>query len=271
MPASERSLRITDAYRERLIALSDRMGAYAAQQWAQVAVEDLDRTHARWLVSTVAALEQAQRSGSLLTAAYVAAFMAAELNRRTMEVPQVDPGRWVGAADGQPLDVPLSKTLIGVKAAIKDGIAPADALSAQQHRAERLAVSATMAAPRRMLAEQIASDTRIVGWRRVTRGGCGACLALAAEGYTDREPLKVHDHCHCTAEPVIRDAADVARRPTGPEIFAAMNAAQQDQALGPAAAQAVREGRVAWRDLIATSPMKVGPDQVTQAPVTALI
>lgn len=271
MPANERSLRITDAYRARLITLSDRMGAYTAQQWRTVTLDDLDRSHAAWLAALVPALEQAQRAGTLLTAAYLAAFVASELGQATPDVRQPDPNRAFGAADGQPLDVPLGKTLIGVKAALKAGKSPAEALAEQQHRAERLAVSATMAAPRRVLAEEIASDSRIVGWRRVTRGGCGACLALAAQGYTDTEPLKVHDHCHCTAEPVIRDVEQMARRQTGPELFAAMSAAQQDQALGPAAAQAVREGRVAWPDLIATSPMKVGPDQITQAPVGALI
>jgi hypothetical protein len=271
MPASERSLQITDAYRSRLIALSDRMGAYTAQKWRSVSVENLDRSHAGWLASVVPALDQAQRAGSLLTAAYLAAFIASELGHATPDVRQVDPGRALGAADGQPLEVPLSKTLIGVKAALKDGKSPTEALAEQQHRAQRLAVSATMVAPRRVLAEEIASDSRIVGWRRVTRGGCGACLALAAKGFTDTEPLKVHDHCHCTAEPVIRDVEQTARRATGPELFVAMSAAQQDQALGPAAAQAVREGRVSWPDLVATSPMKVGPDQITQAPVGAAI
>jgi hypothetical protein len=82
--------------------------------------------------------------------------------------------------------------------------------------------------------------------------------------------MHVHAHCHCTQEPVVRDVPDRAPRATGPEIFHRMTAEQQDVALGPDAAQLVRQGRVAWPDLIATSPMQVGRDWLTQAPVEAL-
>jgi hypothetical protein len=65
-----------------------------------------------------------------------------------------------------------------------------------------------------------------------------------------------------------------APRATGPEIFARMTRAEQDQALGPAAAEAVRDARwrpVAWPDLIHTDPMTVGPDWISQAPDVALV
>jgi ApbE superfamily uncharacterized protein (UPF0280 family) len=104
----------------------------------------------------------------------------------------------------------------------------------------------------------------------VTRGGCGACLAAAAHAYA-HEPMRVHAHCHCTQEPIVRDVPDLAPRATGPEIFARMTRAEQDQALGPVAAEAVRDGSVAWPDLIHTDPMTVGPDWISQAPDVALV
>jgi hypothetical protein len=267
MPANERSLTLTDTYRDRLEQLSDRIGAYTAQRWQQtVTLDDLDASHALWLATTVAALTQAQRFGVRLTAGYLAAFLASELGGTPQPLAADDSP--VGLAeDGQPVDVPLSKTLIGVLAALKDGKPPEVALAEQSHRAVRLAASATIAAPRLALAGQIASHPEIVGWRRVTHGGCGACLASAAHGYAKHERMPVHPHCHCTQEPVIADAPDRVKRPTGPEIFAAMSREKQDQTLGPDAAQAVREGRVAWPDLIAVSPMVVGPDLITQATV----
>ena len=48
----------------------------------------------------------------------------------------------------------------------------------------------------------IREDPRTLGWRRVTRGGCGACLA-AADNTVQIGDLKVHPHCECTAEPVV--------------------------------------------------------------------
>jgi hypothetical protein len=271
MPGSERSLQITDLYRDRLALLSDRVAGMVMQRWqSTVTMNRLDEGHAQWLAATVAALEQAQRAGVNLTAAYLGAFIGSELARRVAESPRIEPGRFIGLAeDGQALDVPLSKTLIGVKAALKDGKPPAEALLEQAHRAVRLSASAVMSAPRAALQDQIVSHPMLTGWRRVTSGGCGACLAAASHPYSRHEPMHVHPHCHCTAEPVVRDVPDRAARATGPEIFARMTRAEQDQALGPAAAEAVRTGAVAWPDLIGHSPMVVGDDLLTQAPLAA--
>lgn len=270
MPASERSLRLTDTYRDRLAVLSDRIGAYTEMSWQRVTVRDLDRSHDEWLTSTVLALDQAQRAGVALTLAYLASFIASETGQRALELPRYDAQRALGfGEDGQPLGVPLGKTLIGVKALMKDGKSAEDALSETGHRAQRLAVGAVMAAPRTALADQVAEHPAIVGWRRVTRGGCGACLAAAAHAYAD-EPMRVHAHCHCSQEPIVRDVPDQFPRETGPEIFARMSRAEQDQALGSTAAQAVRGGLVAWPDLIQTQPMTVGNDWISQAPDVAL-
>lgn len=270
MPASPRSLQITDTYRDRLNGLADRLGALAEHYWQSVTLADLDRSHAEWLAITVAMLEQAQHAGVQLTAAYVAAFVASEQGVRVAEIPGADAAFAGLAADGRPLIEALEPTVITVKKALKDGKSPADALHEGMTKAARLASSAVMAAPRGALMSQIQTHPMIVGWQRVTRGGCGACLAAAARGYDKDHPLRVHDHCHCTAEPVVRDVADVAPRATGPEIFHRMTAAEQEAALGPHAAQLVRQGLVAWPDLIEVSPMKIGPDFITQAPVAAL-
>jgi hypothetical protein len=56
---------------------------------------------------------------------------------------------------------------------------------------------------RAALGDGIRTDERIVGWHRVTAGGCGACLAAATRTYATHEPLRVHDGCRCGAEPVV--------------------------------------------------------------------
>lgn len=269
MPGSERSLLITGAYRERLAALTDRMGAYVASTWATVRIEDLDRSHDAWAAAVTVALEQAQRAGVNLTLAYLSAFVASETGRRVLEVPAYEASRAVGFDEhGQPLGEPLSKTLIGVKSLMKDGKTAGEALTQTGARAERLASGIVMAAPRTAMADQIESDPRIVGWRRVTGGGCGACLAAASHPYAS-EPMRVHAHCRCSQEPIVKDVPDRVPRESGPEIFARMSRAEQDKALGPTAAQAVRDGAVAWPDLIQTDPMNVGPDWISQAAVAA--
>jgi hypothetical protein len=272
MPGSERSLEITDAYRARLAALTHRVGTFAAVTWQQaVNLDDLDGSHASWLATVTVALEQAQRSGVNLTLAYLAAFIASETGRRAVEIPAYNAAGVIGVSDtGQPLAVPLSKTVIDVKVALKDGKSPADALAGGEQRALRLAETAAMHAPRAALQDQIGTHPMLVGWRRVTAGGCGACMAAAAHGYSKGEPMHVHAHCRCSQEPVVKDVPDRAPRETGPDIFARMTRAEQDQALGPAAAEAVRAGAVAWPDLIGHSPMVMGPPMLTQAPLAAV-
>jgi hypothetical protein len=68
----------------------------------------------------------------------------------------------------------------------------------------------------------------------------------------------------------VKDVPDTAPRATGPEIFHRMTAEQQDKALGPTRRSLSGRADVAWPDLIATSPMQVGADWLTQAPVEAL-
>lgn len=271
MAASPRSLRITDTYRERLNALSDRLAALTDAYWQRVTLSDLDRSHAEWLALTVVMLEHAQQQGVHLTAAYLAAFVASEQGRWQAEIGLIDPFGYAGlASDGRPLAETLAPTLVTVKTALKFGKEPVDALAEGAHRATRLAGAAVMSAPRSALMDQIATHPEVEGWRRVTHGGCGACLAAAAHGYDRHQPLRVHDHCHCTAEPVVRNVPDSAPRATGPEIFHRMSRAEQDSSLGPAAARLVRQGLVAWPDLIAEVPMKIGAPGITQAPVEAL-
>lgn len=270
MPRSRRSLDITDRYRDRLNRLTAASAAHVQRQWQTIDPADIDATHAAWLAATVLTLEQAQRAGITLTVAYLAAYLTSEQGRRA-ELPTVNPVGLVGVAENDaPLADPLSKTLVGTFAAMKAGKTPQEALSEQGNRAGRLAASSVAHAPREALAQQIAEHPDIVGWRRVTHGGCGACLASAAGGYSKHERMPVHPHCHCTQEPVIADVPDLAPRPTGPEVFHGMTVAQQDAALGPEAAQLVRQGRVSWPDLIARSPMEDQADYITQAVITAV-
>jgi hypothetical protein len=265
MAHSPRSLQITDAYRDRLAALVGRFEAFTLRLWGNVHPADIDASHRAWLAAIVPAVEQGQRSGLHLTTAYLAAFIASETGRAPQAEPVAEAGLVGTAEDGDPIGAQLAKLAIAAKVAIRDGKTPDEALAEQGNRARRLVSSAVGHAPRQALADQIASHPEIVGWNRVTHGGCGACLASAAHGYAKHERMLVHPHCHCTQEPVIRDVPDLHPRPTGPEIFSGWSRERQDQALGPEAATLVRQGRVAWPDLIARSPMEAQADYITQA------
>jgi hypothetical protein len=270
MPASELSIRLTDAYRTRIALLQKRAGEQASGRWATVNLDDLDRSHAEWLAGTVATLELFQRAGVSLTLAYVSAFIASELNRAPAPPPA--PRATVGVTDdGRPLAEALITSLIAVKAALKDDKTPEQALAAGLVRAGRMTASAAIYAPRAELDEQLDAHPGIVGWRRVTFGGCGACLAAATGAIQqEREILRVHDHCRCTKEPVVADVAETTFRPTGRDIFGAMSAQAQDQLLGADKARLIRSGEVLFEALIAPVPQAIRPDGITEAPLEAL-
>lgn len=208
MPASERSIGITDAYRARIT----RLGELAARLPWTVSLQDIDETGGAWIARTAAQLTVLQGAGAQLAAGYVAAYVASETGRPLAPRPVDDSGAG-NADDGRPLTVALATALIAVKAALKRDHEPGDALRFGEDRARRMVASAAAAAPRVALTSAIVADEQIVGWRRVTRGGCGACLA-AADNAVRQGELKVHPHCECTTEPVLAGVRDTVLRPS---------------------------------------------------------
>lgn len=270
MPRSPRALQITDTYRNRLVTLRDRGAAAVAGDWAAIDMSRLDDSHAAWARRAAATLTTLQAAGVRLTAAYLTAFMRAELERPVALV-DIEPSRYAGIdRTGRPLAAALTPTIITVKKAIGTGVAPDDAIRRGLHQATRLAMSEAIAPARAALADTIRSDARIVGWQRVTGGGCGACLAAASRTYGDHEPLEVHDGCRCGAEPIIADVPQDTPRPTGPDLFDQLTSTQQDALLGPDKAKLIRDGHVAFSDLIEVNHMAAIPDQITEAPLAAL-
>lgn len=270
MPRSRQSLDVTDRYRERILALSEQASNVTRQAWLGVQQDKINESAGAWLTRTTALIEAFQRAGIRLTVAYLAAYLTAETGQPQKPL-EVDEDQFAGTVDGSPLPDAFDGVRIMALTLIKQGRDPGTALEQAGGKAERLAATAVTNAPRAALAAQMITHPEIIGWRRVTSGGCGACLASASgviEGA--RKPMLVHDHCHCTAEPVVRGVPDLHQRPTGRDIFDAMTPAQQDVSLGPTAAALVRAGAVPFERLIDVSPMRHTADQLTQALVSAL-
>lgn len=268
MAAERRSLAITDAYRGRHTSLIGLVTRAAKLQWAHVTLDKLDEDHARWADTITAVTTQAQLAAGRLAAAYLAGYVSSETARRKPP-PRVPRDRVGVTPDGRAVREALNSPLIGVKVALSDGKAPTDALRSGLERGIRLAGGATAWASHGALSDLMADDHQIVGWRRVTSGGCGACIAAATGAiHADDELIESHSNCECTMEPVVRDAPERFPRTTGPELFEALSAGEQDARVGPAAGELLRAGEITYSDLIARSPMATEPDQITQAPVS---
>lgn len=269
MPSSRRALQVTDRYREKVRLLRGVGQRTVQRHWSLLNPDDLDRTGSHFAEVTATALTEVQRAAARLSGAYVAGFVAVEL-RQHPQHPQTDGPVGVSRA-GKSLAEALAGTVPAIKSSIATGTAMDVAVAAALASATRNAGEDAAYTARSALTDAMTAEDRIVGWQRVTSGGCGACLALAdGELMPDDTDIEVHDFCACSAEPVVAGATNDVARPTGREMFDGMPKDQQDQALGPAVAQLVRDGQVPFHDLIGRSPMDAMPDMVTQAPVGVL-
>ena len=124
-------------------------------------------------------------------------------------------------------------------------------------------------AHRTALLSGIESDDRFSGWRRVTGGTCAACAAKAGTLETGLR-FQVHAGCQCVSEPAVSGVVETIARPTGAAIFNAKSQPEQDEMLGPEAAELVRRGELTLQDLAGESEMETGDDFLTQKPLSAV-
>lgn len=265
MPASQRSLRLTQAYRQRQIATRARIQQRAQRTWPSI--EALGSTD--WVERMAASLAHAQATSIRLAAAYLTAFLASETGKRPRQV-AIDTQSYVGRSrDGRPLSESLRSPIIGVLSYLKDGLSAADSLSRGLNRATRMVGVDLDNAHHTALLRTLADDDRFDGWNRSLAGTCGACASVAS-GVSHALQFPVHPGCQCVASPVVKGVANTFPVPTGVEVFNDKTDAEQDAMLGPDAAALVRAGVITLDDLHGRSEMATEPDFITQKPLAAV-
>lgn len=254
MAATSASLRLTDAYRERLARIRRSTIATIARLWT-LDVDDVDASFVAWLAIADRLLTATQADAVRATDAYAAAYIGTELGRAARPIGLEAASIAGTAADGRTLRELLRPSLFTVKGAIAAGRTFAEASSLGQARALRAATTELDGAADRALDAVLDEHDAIIGWRRVASGGaCGACLAaMTGAVQSTARLLERHPHCSCTKEPVVAGAPDRVTRPTGRELFEQMSAAEQNRLFagrgGKEKAELLRTGKVAFDDL----------------------
>lgn len=270
MPAHERSLRLTDLYRQRLVALRERAERTADQAWRQVDLADLESTFTNWLGTTSTAVTDAQLRATRLSASYLTAFLSSELGRRVSTVP-IDGRAYAGKArDGRPLSEALDTARIAILVALKEGRPNEEALRAGSIRALRAVELDVMQAGRQSLRDAQRAHPLIEGYHRAVSGTCGACLGASAEVHSDDTDFQVHPNCQCVPEPRVKGVPNAAPRLLGAALFASMARKEQDEALGEEAAELVRSGEISLEELVKRNRMATESPFITQKPNKAL-
>lgn len=261
MPATRLALSLTNAYRFRLAHTQELLAAQIRMAWARLDTNDLDGSHAIWSRSAQSLTTAAQTEMVKLSHGYLTAFLTAELGEPTAAVSPT--GNYIGNyRDGGPL--PMTGSLVAVKSALVQGQPLERALAAGLRRALLVTSQATDHAGTQSLMDAIHADDRIHGWERSVRGTCGACLG-AAVGHQFGLMFPKHPGCRCVASPVVRGVQNTFKILTGAAIFAAKTEQEQDDAVGPEVAAAVRAGDIELSDLVGHSQQKRGADYLTQA------
>jgi hypothetical protein len=276
VPAQERSVELTNAYRGRLVAMRHTAARATRVSFARIDPDDLDGSYAAWQQTATALLGATKRQGAALSQRYLAAYISSETGRRAT-VADIDPDAY-GAVDrmNRPLERSLLPPLLTVKIRLGQGAAFPAALAAGAARMTRTVAGESMAAPRQALGDLMAAQDDVIGWHRVTTGNaCGACLAAATGALrADDEVPEAHDACQCVAEAVIAGARNTIRRPTGREVFLAKSDAEQAALFhgrgGAEKAKLIRDGDVPFEALIAHDHRAEMPDGITEAPLSAL-
>jgi SPP1 gp7 family putative phage head morphogenesis protein len=173
------------------------------------------------------------------------------------------------AADGSPLSDLLANLAPGaadaVKQALFSGIVRGagaeaiarevyDSLGGNMARALLIARTETLRAYRESSQRFYESNADVVnGWRWVASLSlrtCEVCWAMNGSEHSVDEQFSSHPGCRCTPVP-ITDMSQPTK--TGPERFAALPEAQQQEVLGPLKFEAYKAGRITLQDLVGAS------------------
>lgn len=217
MPANEASLALTDAHREQVLALRQRVLRAVSLAWGLVTLDDLPGTHAQWRELAAEYLHAGQRAAAYEAHAYVAAYTASEtgglVQARVRPVEE-----YVGRSidDSSDIQARLAGSLVAVRFAL---MVKREALAAGLVRAQQVTAMEVAHSARRALSDALVDTPETVGWRRVTAPrACTVCAAAATGAVIDPDELPdAHPWCRCVAEPQLRGLRDRHPRPT-PEI-----------------------------------------------------
>lgn len=270
MPASSRSLALTDLYRARLRQVRERATRVTEQAWQSVDLADLEATFGDWVGATTTAVADAQVTATRLSAGYLSAYLSSELGRGIATV-TIDAADYAGTArDGRPLAEAYDTARVAVLVALKDGKPNDEALGFGRHRALRAVELDVMQAARQSLQDAQRDHPLVEGYHRAVSGTCGACVAASEGAHSDSSTFETHPGCQCIPEPIVKGAPNIVPRLLGAALLASMSKREQDEALGEETAELVRTGQVQLEDLVKRNKMETEQGFITQAPLKAL-
>ena len=202
MPRTRAALRLTDAYRREQVRVRDQAIRTLAEAWRAFDLEDIDASIRRLTPQLALTITAAKRANTIAAPAYLAEFVALEL-----DAPPADPlpvtDRSAVTSSGAPMAEPISHLGRLVKWALGQRRPAREAVSLGWSRLAMIASSEILDAGRDALLEAMQADPNVDSYERVVWGTCGGCLGKQGQSSPVSKPLAKHPHCRCMTEPVV--------------------------------------------------------------------
>lgn len=233
---------IAAGHAERQVALARRTAVELGKLWRHVNPARIAASWGFLLPQVLVILGTSQAAAAAAAGTYVDDVLA-ESGVDTEAAGRIVPGAFAGiASDGRPLASLLLGPSITALRQIEVGASPGRALAAGRFTLDLVARTQVADAGRTAVGAAIAARPQVSGYVRMVVGKtCARCLILAGRRYRWNEGFRRHPRCDCRHVPVAEYVPDdVSTDPRA--YFDSLDAAGQDELLGKAGAQAVREG-----------------------------
>lgn len=193
--------RLTESHRLAQRQLAAQMVAQSVAVWTLLDPEDLDGTVDGWVAAMLPIVEQMRSRSTAAAALYLRAFRLAEVGNLSGFTVETTPVVPTAIATSLVVCGPVS-----IKAAMTAGRPLARAVDIALARVGAATSRHVLSGGRDAITETVRSDSRAVGYQRVTSGtACDYCAGLA-EGPVwaneERANFDAHDGCNCSAEPL---------------------------------------------------------------------
>lgn len=225
-------------YRSQRLRLSATVAAQAARIWATSEPRDKDA----FVERTVPVVEAGQSRAVRLVDAYMATKMIGATGDGAVK--GLDESAYtVERLRGVPADEVYRRPFAAMAVALASGAKFAAARTAGMAALEKLVTTDLQLAQTHSSRDWMSDEPGIVGYRRVTAGGCGLCLAASTQRYHVADLMPIHEHCRCGVDPIFGD------RPVGRVLDPETWSVVKDAAEGDLSAKSLSRLRAENLDL----------------------
>jgi hypothetical protein len=217
---------LVEAQTTRTARLQARVKELVAAAWAALPGVD-DTALDQWLATVLPVVTGAEATAAADMAAYLA-LLVAEMTGQPPRYIGVPTEAVTGARlrRGTPPEAVYSRPMIQARTLLAQKLPYAEAMQGAGRRAELLAATDVQSA--RLYGAQaiMATEPRIVGYRRKLTGthSCGLCVVASTRRYHKADLMPRHPGCDCTPTPIIgtEDPGEVLNRPLLDQMHAAI-------------------------------------------------